>query len=72
MLFIKCWYYVEFFVDWHYFEWMNIDSFEFEWIDFQSCNTWKQKCIGARLLLGQIQINCLERNVMRNATNEIL
>jgi len=32
-------------LDLHYFEWMNIDTFEFELIDLQSCNTWKQKSL---------------------------
>ena len=39
---------------------MNIDSFEFGLIDFQSCNTWKQQFIDARHLLEQIEINRLE------------
>jgi hypothetical protein len=59
-------------LDLHYFEWMNIDTFEFELIDLQSCNTWKQKFIDARQLMEQIEINRLQGNEVKNADNEIL
>jgi len=51
---------------------MNIDSFELELIDFQSCNTYQQKCFDARQLLEQIEIYHLEGDVVKNADNEIL
>jgi hypothetical protein len=51
---------------------MNIDTFEFELIDLQSCNTWKQKFIDARQLMEQIEINRLQGNEVKNADNEIL
>lgn len=59
-------------LDLHYFEWMNIDTFEFELIDLQSCNTWKQKFIDLRQLIEEIEINRLQANAVKNADNEIL
>ena len=51
---------------------MNIDTFEFELIDLQSCNTWKQKFIDLRQLIKEIEINRLQANVVKNADTEIL
>ena len=51
---------------------MNIDTFEFELIDLQSCNTWKQKFIDLRQLIEEIEINRLQANVVKNADTEIL
>lgn len=50
---------------------MNIDTFEFELIYFQSYNTEKQKRIDARQLLERIEINCLERNVVKMKTIQL-
>ncbi|KAE9521651.1 hypothetical protein AGLY_017947 [Aphis glycines] len=42
---------------------MNMDTFEFELIDLQFCNTWKQKFIDLRQLIEEIKINRLQANV---------
>ncbi|KAL4091398.1 hypothetical protein QTP88_026095 [Uroleucon formosanum] len=48
------------------------DTSEFELIDLQSCNTWKQKTIDLRQLIEEIEINRLQENVVKNADTEIL
>ncbi|KAE9532613.1 hypothetical protein AGLY_009694, partial [Aphis glycines] len=58
-------------LDLHYFEWMNMDTFEFELIDLQFCNTWKQKFIDLRQLIEEIKINRLQANVVKNVDTEI-
>jgi len=51
---------------------MNIDTFEFELIDLQSCKTWKQNFIDLRQLIEEIEIYRLQENVVKNADTKIL
>lgn len=51
---------------------MNIDTFEFELIDLQSCDSWEQKFIDLRQLIEEIEIIRLQENVLKNADSEIL
>ncbi|GFW07788.1 dimer_Tnp_hAT domain-containing protein [Trichonephila clavipes] len=54
------------------FDWLEIEEFEMQLIDFQSSSIWIQKFIETRKKLELIEAERLTRNISKNASNEIL
>ena len=55
------------------FSWIDMDKFEMELIEFQSCSIWKQKFIDLRVDLENIKKRLLEKGILeRSAENELL
>ncbi|GFV08261.1 uncharacterized protein TNCV_326951 [Trichonephila clavipes] len=54
------------------FDWLEIEEFEMQLIDFQSNSIWIQKFIETRKKLELIEAERLTSNISKNASNEIL
>ncbi|GFS76348.1 general transcription factor II-I repeat domain-containing protein 2A [Trichonephila clavipes] len=54
------------------FDWLEIEEFEMQLIDFQSNSIWIQKFIETRKKLELIEAERLTSNINKNASNEIL
>ncbi|GBO12728.1 hypothetical protein AVEN_60063-1 [Araneus ventricosus] len=54
------------------FDWLKIEEFEMQLIDFQSSSTWIQKFIETRKELELIEIERLTSNISKNANHKIL
>ncbi|GBL99059.1 hypothetical protein AVEN_227557-1 [Araneus ventricosus] len=54
------------------FDWLEIEEFEMQLIDFQSSSMWIQKFIETRKELESIETERLTSNINKNANNKIL
>ncbi|GFT82828.1 general transcription factor II-I repeat domain-containing protein 2A [Trichonephila clavipes] len=54
------------------FDWLEIEEFEMQLIDFQSSSKWIQKFIETRKKLKLIEAESLTSNISKNASNEML
>ncbi|GBN55470.1 hypothetical protein AVEN_9987-1 [Araneus ventricosus] len=54
------------------FDWLEIEEFKMQLIDFQSSSTWIQKFIETRKELELIETERLTSNISKNANNKIL
>ncbi|GBL94541.1 hypothetical protein AVEN_130617-1 [Araneus ventricosus] len=54
------------------FDWLEIEEFEMQLIDFQSSSTWIQKVIETRKELELIETERLTSNISKNGNNKIL
>ncbi|GFX53037.1 dimer_Tnp_hAT domain-containing protein [Trichonephila clavipes] len=54
------------------FDWLEIEEFEMQLIDFWSSSMWIQKCIDTRKKLKLIETKRLTSNMSKNDTKEIL
>ena len=54
------------------FDWLEIEEFEMQLIDFQSSSIWIQKFIETRKELELIEIERLTSNISKNASKKIV